>query len=292
MNLGLPRIAVLHASSDVSLDHPSILGGSSLERLLLTVAATAVGYLSIACGGILLVSRLFGSATASPNSMLLIIVSSVGGLLVAVGDLAKYHTAGRYHFTVRFGFLIATVAVALPLPMAQPGTTAVALLSLAFSLLLIAQPFLMPWFKISPSTRSSGQQLSSEITNTPTLPENLNLCQPTFFALTQDEHVLQRQQRYSDSDGLECIRGQLFLSVPSGVRSASGHIGFCPPFPSIPTVEVETDYDEVEAIVSATEVLPWGVRIECRLDEPTDEPFEIPIQLLVKETSQSIVTDS
>ena len=84
MNLGLPRIAGLHASSDVSLDHPSILGGSSLERLLLTVAATAVGYLSIACGGILLMSRLFGSATASPNSMLLIIVSSAGGLLVAL----------------------------------------------------------------------------------------------------------------------------------------------------------------------------------------------------------------
>jgi len=33
-------------------------------------------------------------------------------------------------------------------------------------------------------------------------------------------------------------------------------------------------------VVTAAEVLPWGVRIECRLSEPAEEPLEIPVDLL------------
>jgi hypothetical protein len=44
-------------------------------------------------------------------------------------------------------------------------------------------------------------------------------------------------------------------------------------------VDVTTEYDGVEAVVSAAEILPWGVRIECRLDEPAEEAFEIPVDL-------------
>ena len=50
----------------------------------------------------------------------------------------------------------------------------------------------------------------------------------------------------------------------------------------MPTVQVTTDYDGVEATVSAAEVLPWGVRVECRLAEPADEAIEIPIDLRVQ----------
>jgi hypothetical protein len=37
----------------------------------------------------------------------------------------------------------------------------------------------------------------------------------------------------------------------------------------------------VEALVSAAEVLPWGMRVECRLDEPAEEAFEIPVDVFV-----------
>ena len=102
-----------------------------------------------------------------------------------------------------------------------------------------------------------------------------------------DEHLLQHQQRLTRADGSECVRGRLFLDVPTGVRAASGHVGFCPPFATIPAVDVTTAYDEVEAIVAAAEVLPWGVRVECRLDEPADEPFEIPIDIVAISPSPS-----
>jgi hypothetical protein len=35
----------------------------------------------------------------------------------------------------------------------------------------------------------------------------------------------------------------------------------------------------VEAVVTAAEILPWGVRIDCRLSEPADEPLEIPVDV-------------
>ena len=94
--------------------------------------------------------------------------------------------------------------------------------------------------------------------------------------------LLQRFERFVAADGSEIVRGRICVVVPEGSRTGSGHVGFCPPFATIPTVEAVTDYDGVEALVSAAEVLPWGVRIECRLDEPAEEAIEIPVDLLAK----------
>ncbi|NBW86958.1 MAG: hypothetical protein EBR23_09065, partial [Planctomycetia bacterium] len=92
----------------------------------------------------------------------------------------------------------------------------------------------------------------------------------------------QRLERYELSSGADCLRGRLNLAVAAGSRSASGHVGFCPAFAETPQVQVTTDYDGVEAVVSAAEVLPWGVRVECRLAEPAEEPLEIPVDVFVQ----------
>ena len=72
------------------------------------------------------------------------------------------------------------------------------------------------------------------------------------------------------------------LSLPAGAKTAHGHVGFCPAFGETPRVQVTTDYDGVEAVVAAAEILPWGVRLECRLAEPAEEPLEIPIDFLAE----------
>ena len=92
--------------------------------------------------------------------------------------------------------------------------------------------------------------------------------------------LLQRFERIVLPGGAECVRSRLCVAVPKGARSGYGHVGFCPPLASQPAVHVTTDYDGVEAVVSAAEVLPWGVRIECRLDEPAEEMIEIPVDIL------------
>jgi hypothetical protein len=92
----------------------------------------------------------------------------------------------------------------------------------------------------------------------------------------------QRIERYETPGGIDCVRGRVQLLIPEGGRTTHAHVGFCPAFTATPSVEVSTEYDGVEAVVTAAEVLPWGVRVECRLAEPAEEPLEIPVDVLAR----------
>ena len=93
----------------------------------------------------------------------------------------------------------------------------------------------------------------------------------------------QRFARFAiPSEGVECQQGTLLLSVAAGSRSATGHVGFCPPFAALPQVEVGTSSEEIEATIVAAEILPWGVRVECRLDEPADEAIDISVEVVAR----------
>jgi hypothetical protein len=89
-------------------------------------------------------------------------------------------------------------------------------------------------------------------------------------------------ERYEAFDGADCVSGHVRLSIPAGGKTTHAHVGFCPAFASMPTVQVTSDYVGVEAVVTAAEVVPWGVRVECRLSEPAEEPLEIPVDLIAK----------
>jgi hypothetical protein len=89
-------------------------------------------------------------------------------------------------------------------------------------------------------------------------------------------------ERYETVEGVDCVSGHVRLSIPAGGKATHAHVGFCPAFAATPIVQVSTEYDGVEAVVIAAEVLPWGVRIECRLSEPAEEPLEIPVDLVAK----------
>ncbi len=87
----------------------------------------------------------------------------------------------------------------------------------------------------------------------------------------------QRSERYETATGADCLRGRAILAVATGSRTGFAHVGFCPSFAALPLVEVSSDYDGVEAELIVAEALPWGVRLECRLAEPAEEPLEIPV---------------
>lgn len=274
------------------------------QPLVAAVGGGAAG-LALACGGMLLVRRLSGGMTTPPGAAALAAVCGVGGLLVVVGDLAARYRGGRVLLATRIGFAMAALATALPLPATLP-TLLVALATLATAVALIAHPWAGPWLGLPAvgggggawhpvrplrPTRIPADQVGQPDEAPPPPPGatdwhadqgDLSLGRPA-----PDEHLLQHQRRFTRADGSEYIRGMLFLAVPTGVRTASGHVGFCPPFTTVPAVDVTTTYDEVEAIVVAAEVLPWGVRVECRLDEPADEPFEIPIEIVALSPSPS-----
>ena len=102
--------------------------------------------------------------------------------------------------------------------------------------------------------------------------------------------ILQQQfDRYVLPDErMECIRGTIHLTVVAGTRLVTGHVGFCPPFHHLPQVDVGTVCEDVEATIVAAEILPWGARIECRLDEPADETILIPIDVIARAPLPSI----
>ena len=94
------------------------------------------------------------------------------------------------------------------------------------------------------------------------------------------------QQRFERillaAEGVDCLRGTIHLAVVAGTRSATGHVGFCPPFHAVPHVEVGTRSEAVEAAIMAAEILPWGVRVECRLDDTADETILIPVDVVAR----------
>lgn len=93
--------------------------------------------------------------------------------------------------------------------------------------------------------------------------------------------LVQWQERYLLADGREQLRGQLVVTLAAESRLATGHIGFCPALAAVPDVRVTTDYDALEVAVDAAEVLPWGIRVECRVEDPADEPVAIPVDLQI-----------
>jgi hypothetical protein len=220
-------------------------------------------------------------------------------VLVWLADLAaRPNSAGRSagSLLARLGLLGSVAAVAVPLRWSSPGDGVALVLATACAAMALLR---------GATWRSSARPGGVRQPSAPLLPcRRLPLDTPEVGPATPaglasgwaavpvaDEgragggSVLQRFERVALPDGSECIRGRLHVTVSAGARSGAGHVGFCPPLASPPTVQVSTDYDAVEAIVTAAEVLPWGVRVECRLDEPAEEPLDIPVDLSARTSS-------
>lgn len=101
-----------------------------------------------------------------------------------------------------------------------------------------------------------------------------------------EARLVQRIERYErrGSDGAiaEAAVGRVVVRFPAGSRAAVAHVGFCPPFAATPRVAVSNECDGAEVEVAAPEVLPWGVRIECRLEEPSEEPLDVDVEIVAE----------
>lgn len=208
-------------------------------------------------------------------------VTAVGAALVLLVDgLASVAAVqrGLWPLAARAGLALALAAIALPLRLATPLDGVALVAAVVFAGAVISGPWLAPG---RPRTGRPRLALSppTGIDASAHTPARAGEVAPAIAAATSvPGHLVQRFERY-DSAGADCLRGRIAVAVPQGARTAHGHVGFCPPFAQTPAVEVTTEYDGVEAVVSAAEILPWGVRIECRLDEPAEEAFEIPVDL-------------
>jgi len=234
-------------------------------------ATAAIGWATRACG-VLLAARRLGGAFDALQPAIPWAVAAAGISLVALTDLAGRSAAGA-SLAARGG-LICGLAAVVPQPRGRLDWLSLAALA-TVTLVCVAAPL---WAPSAPAVRPPrgrrGRTGGGAAADRAAAPAPASVPCPG--------RLQQRLERYELSSGADCLRGRLNLAVAAGSRSASGHIGFCPPFAETPAAQVTTDYDGVEAVVAAAEVLPWGVRVECRLAEPAEEPLEIPVDVFVQ----------
>jgi hypothetical protein len=252
--------------------------GAPLERALLGAAVAVFATLVATCGIVLVVRRM-GGGFGPAGGAGVVAVALLGGLLVLAVDAAS-RLAGlpaAWRAAARVGYALAWAAMGLPPAFGSSIETLLFLAATGVAGAIIVEPVIRgragPWLAdLRRRVPRPPRGLRPPRTFTP--PATVR---PVEFP----GHLLQRFERY-ELDGVDCLRGSLTLKVPQGARAAHGHVGFCPSFRQVPSVEATTAYDGVEAVITAAEVVPWGVRIECRLDEPAEEPVEIPVDVVAR----------
>jgi len=273
---------------------------------LLSLIAMLTGAMAVGCGAVLVLRRFAGAIAAPPGPEAVLAVCGTGLLLVAAGDMATRSTTARAArpampwlpaVLTRLGLLMAVSAVCLPLRMTSTVDALTTLAAFVVSLVAVGLGPLADRLggglvlgrraaahrRAAVPTASVPTAITPPSVAMPMAVPTQPMAQPGLqegAMATPAGNLLQRFERIVLPGGAECVRGRLCVAVPKGARSGYGHVGFCPPLASQPAVDVTTDYDGVEAVVSAAEVLPWGVRIECRLDEPAEETIEIPVDIL------------
>lgn len=255
--------------------------GDSLERALFGAVGPVCAMLVVLCGTVLVMRRI-GGGFAPPGGAGTVVVALLGGLLVLVVDAAS-RPAGlptAWRVAARAGYAAACAAMGLPPVLRSPADVLMFLVAAGLAGGILAEPVVRgragPWLAgLQRAVRPTGRGLpASSVLPAPA----------TLLPTATPVHVLQRFER-CEVDGIDCLRGTLTLVVPQGARTAHGHVGFCPSFRLLPQVDVTTSYDGVEASVTAAEIVPWGTRIECRLDEPAEEPVAIPVDVVARSPS-------
>jgi hypothetical protein len=241
-------------------------------------AAAAIALAAVIVGGLILAERRLAGGFGSSDPGLAWMTLGVGAVLLSV---ARITSRGRGDMVAAVAARLALVVgvAAIAAPAAGGGWGAVLPVAAAVGIGCLPLP-----------GRSVADRPSRRLPARPARPRDLPRPRATVGnAATRPRPVdppagrlHQRVERYEAADGADCVSGHVRLTIPAGGKTTHAHVGFCPAFASIPTVQVTTDYDGVEAVVAAAEVVPWGVRVECRLSEPAEEPLEIPVDLIAK----------
>ena len=92
-----------------------------------------------------------------------------------------------------------------------------------------------------------------------------------------DETVMQQLTRSQAADGTETLAGWLRIPVAMGQRTANVHVAFCPPFPHTPRARVK-QLDGPESRVKTVQLLPYGVRFDLKLREPSESAAAVLLQ--------------
>ncbi len=97
-----------------------------------------------------------------------------------------------------------------------------------------------------------------------------------------DETATQWLVRRREPNGGETIEGWVRVPFESGQRHANAHLALCPALANVPVCYAEPS-DGPPCQVKVGQVLPYGVRLEIKLDESAEEPREVLVEFSIQE---------
>jgi hypothetical protein len=110
------------------------------------------------------------------------------------------------------------------------------------------------------------------------------------LAITTDvnsELLVQQLNRYRMPDGRDLIRGQLTAEFSPGDRSTNLYVPFCPPFETLPAIEVNVA-DDSSASVKVVQLLHHGAELEVRLPRTAESSQRVTVEFFVAEAEADI----
>jgi hypothetical protein len=245
--------------------------GKDVPCLVVRAAGACAAAALAGCGSLLALRRL-GGAIEPANPALVLGGVAVGIPLLLAADAGR-RAGGSLVSTVvaRCGLVLAVAALALP-PRATAPADWIALVAAVIATAVTVGR--------APAARGAAWLPARPRSTTPTVSRHPRDADRRRRRDPQAGMLRQRFERRELPAGSERVRGRVVVGVPAGGKVGYGHLGFCPAFVATPTVDVTTAYDGVEVVVSAAEVLPWGLRVECRLAEPAEESLDIPVDVV------------
>jgi len=248
------------------------------ERLARSVAVA--GFSLLALGGVVILARRLSGALASPLSFGALLACAC--LLAAAAllfrtmftSLTKSRANwGRYLFYAIPSVVLLLWAIGLSAPGMGSG------LVLLWGTLLLEEGWSWGQLRrLRPVARPLAMQTSA-LAKSP-LPAEI---QTESLAETEepDEAICQQMVRRRESDGSETISGWLRAAVPAAARHATAHVAICPPLMGRPECFAE-QMDGPPAQIKVAQVLPHGVRIEIKLDEPGSEAADVLVEFSIQ----------
>jgi hypothetical protein len=269
-------------------------GASSGVVWQIVRAGLATFFALVALAILLIVARRAGGALAQPlPGVLLVALGLLLALWAAWFRLAASPALDRLHAAARIvaWAVPSLVLVLAALGLILPGTSTAAIVTF-LSLLVVEEGW--SWRSVLRGERAAGQRLPPAddfASQTAAAARHggdvlVDGASPALDATSAgeptDRDALQWMVRQRDETGGETIEGYVRAAFVAGQRHATAHLAICPPFVSMPVCYAEPS-DGPPAQVKVAQVLPYGVRLEIKLDEPAAEACDVTVDFSIQE---------
>ena len=243
-----------------------------LRTVVITVSVSSGGLLS-AFSALVAFRRLWGGLQSAPTLPALLVVGVLLAVLAAVAHGGARLLCGKQASVYRVTqvFLPLSLGVAV-FSICVPG---VSFLGVTSVVLILGCEELFWLLRLDPARGFYSQH--------PSDPPMVRGREETNFPMVQQEaadfptEVLRRIERFKGPAGEDICAGQIRSEFLPGQRTSAMHLEFCPPFQRIPVLHVE-QVDGPDATVKTTQILPYGARLEVRLNQSGAEHIETRIE--------------